>query len=149
MNAILDKYVPAFSRALFDSDLIGTRMIIAMAELGWFVLLIWPGDTMARPTYKIMATVMPEDVWAAVFLISCVLQTIIIITETYHTVQARYFSAVNAVLWVYVVISMLLSVYPPPAAIAGEIAIAIASSWIWFRPYLIIFGMSHARSQRT
>ena len=145
---MLNKYVPAVSRALFDSDLIGSRIIIAMAEFGWFVLLVWPGDTMARPTYKIMATVMPENAWAVVFLVSCFFQTLIVITETYHTVQARYFSAANAALWAYVVISMLMSVYPPPAAIAGEIAIAIAASWIWFRPYVIIFGMSYARSQR-
>jgi hypothetical protein len=148
MTSALDKYVPAFSRALFDSDLIGARLIIAMAEFFWFVMLIWPGDTMTRSPYRLMAALMPEDYWAMVFLASCFFQTLIVITEAYHARASRYFSVFNAFMWVYVVASILMSIYPPPAAIAGEIAIAIAAMWIWLRPYFILFGMSYARSKR-
>jgi hypothetical protein len=31
---------------------------------------------------------------------------------------------------------MLASVYPPPAAIGGEIALALSAFWIWLRPIL-------------
>ena len=43
----------------------------------------------------------------------------------------------NAVLWVTVVGSALFSVYPPPAAMAGEIVLASAAVWIWLRPLLL------------
>jgi hypothetical protein len=40
-------------------------------------------------------------------------------------------------------------VSPPPAAISGEISLALASIWIWLRPFIIIEGLSRARAQRT
>lgn len=41
-----------------------------------------------------------------------------------------YFAAYNALLWVFVVGSMLLSVYPPPAAISAEIVMTCAATWM-------------------
>ena len=46
--------------AAFDTDPIATRFILAMAEFLWAAMLWWPGDTFGRPTYAIMARVMPE-----------------------------------------------------------------------------------------
>lgn len=137
------------TRALFDSDLVASRLIIALAEWWWFALLLWPGDTMARPTYHVMGHVMHEEAWAFVFMMSAIMQTSIVLTESYHSLFARMFAGFNAALWIFVVISMLLSVSPPPAAISGEIALAFASFWIWIRPHIIIEGLARARSQRT
>jgi ABC-type thiamin/hydroxymethylpyrimidine transport system permease subunit len=102
---------------------------------------------MLRPTYNIMGQVMPENAWAFVFLMSAVMQTTIVLSESYHSLFARMFAGFNAGLWSFIVVSMLLSVSPPPAAISGEIALACASVWIWIRPYIIIEGLNRARQK--
>ena len=142
------KLTTALSRALFDSDLIATRLTLAIAELLWAVLLLWPGETFSRPTYSVMSHVMHEEAWALVFLASSITQFSIVIQADYHCWLARYFAAWNAVMWVFCVTSMLLSVYPPPAAISGEIALALAATWIWLRPFVLLKGIEHARSLR-
>lgn len=145
----MNKLLHSATKALFDSDLVASRLIIATAEWFWFVLLVWPGDTMLRPTYSLMGQVMSEHAWAFVFMLSAIMQTTIVLSQQYHTIFARTFAGFNAGLWTFVVLSMLLSVSPPPAAISGEISLAIASIWIWLRPYIIIEGLARASKQRT
>lgn len=40
----MNKYLHSATKALFDSDLVASRLIIALAEWFWFALLLWPGD---------------------------------------------------------------------------------------------------------
>jgi hypothetical protein len=145
------RIVSSVSKALFDTDLIMTRLLLAMSEFGWGVMLLWPGDTFGRPTYAAMARVMHEEAWAGLFLVTSAMQLSIVILDDYHSRFARYFAAYNAALWWYVVVGMLCSVYPPPAAIAGEISLSVASFWIWFRPYKLreffLKGREHVGSQ--
>lgn len=61
----MNRYIHSATKALFDSDLVASRLVIALAEWFWFALLLWPGDTMARPTYLVMSHVMPEEALAA------------------------------------------------------------------------------------
>lgn len=138
------RFISSFCKAFFDSDLVATRVTLAMAELVWAIMLFWPGDTFARPTYTIMAHVAIEEIWALAFLLSAVTQISIVLMEDYHSTFARYFAAWNASLWVYVVLSMMLSVYPPPAAISGELALAVSAVWIWIRPLILLEGYSRA-----
>lgn len=126
------------SAAIFDSDLIATRLTLAFAEFLWAAMLLWPGDTFGRPTYKLMAVVAPEDLWACIFLVTSYLQFYIVLNGRQGALWAHYFALWNAVLWAYVVCSMLLSVYPPPAAIAGEIALMAAACWVWVRPMILM-----------
>ncbi len=136
----MNKYMSSLSRALWDSDLIGTRVSLFIGELLWAVMLLWIGDTFSRPTYNHMALVFNEEVWGIIFLVSSITQLTIVLTNDMHSRFARYFACWNAALWGYVVFSMLVSVYPPPAAIGGEIALALAASWVWLRPYLLAEG---------
>jgi len=136
----VNKYMSSLSRALWDSDLIGTRVSLFIGELLWAVMLLWIGDTFSRPTYNHMALVFNEEVWGIIFLVSSITQLTIVLTNDMHSRFARYFACWNAALWGYVVFSMLVSVYPPPAAIGGEIALALAASWVWLRPYLLAEG---------
>jgi hypothetical protein len=130
--------IKSLSRALWDTDLIGIRCTLALSELMWAVMLLWPGDTFTRPTYAHMAMLWNEEIWALVMLTSAVTQLTIVLQDDLHSRFARYFAAYNAVLWVYIgIVSPLLSVYPPPAAMGGEMALAIASFWIWLRPYFL------------
>ena len=137
IKPVLDRGLRNLSNALFDTDLISTRITLAMAEVLWALMLFWPGDTFVRPTYAIISGVMSETVWAFTFLISGILQTGIVLFNQYGKPWTQVFANWNAVLWVFVVGASLMSVYPPPAAIGGEIALACASFWIWVRPIII------------
>lgn len=139
-----NKYIHALSTALWDSDLIGTRVTLFFAELMWSVMLFWEGNTFDRPTYAHMAHIMSEEAWGLLFLFSAITQISIVLLQDMHTRFARYFACWNGILWMYVVISMLLSVYPPPAAIGGEIALALAACWVWIRPYILAEGYRRA-----
>jgi len=143
------KPIDSLTSALWDTNLVFSRLLLWAAEFFWFLLLIWPGDTFGRPTYNGMATVMPEQAWALLFLLSSVTQITIVIRQDYHCWLARYFAACNAVLWCFVVISMLLSVYPPPAAISVEITLALAAIWIWIRPFLLLRAYERAERITT
>lgn len=144
---MLKKLLNALSRALWDSDLISTRLTLAISELCWAIMLFWIGDTFDRPAYTYMASIMSEELWATLFFISSCIQFGIVLSEKYHTTFARVFSGWNAVLWCYVVISMLISVYPPSADIGGEIGLAIAAFWIWVRPHILVRGYERASRQ--
>ncbi len=123
--------------ALFDTDLISTRLTLALAEALWAVLLLWPGVIFDRPAYLGMGAVMGEHAWGLVFALSAATQASIVVLGHCSRGYARVFAAWNAVLWGYIVLSMLMSVYPPPAAIAGEIALAGCAAWVWWRPVLL------------
>lgn len=138
------RIVSGLSRAFFDSDLIAARLILFIGEVAWAVMLWWPGDTFARPTYGAMGKVAPELVWALAFSVSAVLQLRIVVFEQQHTTAAHIFAAWNALLWCSVVGMMLHSVYPPPAAIGAEIASACAAVWIAVRPFILARGARHA-----
>ena len=141
-----EQYWGAITHALFDTDLTAIRLSLAMSEFVWAVMLLWAGDTFSRPTYTLMARVMVEEGWAVLFLLSAVIQLSIVAMEDYHSRFARYFAAYNAALWGFVVVSMLLSVYPPPAAVSAEVTSALFAGWIFIRPYILAEGMRRARS---
>lgn len=131
------KMLCGLSRALWDSDLVATRVSLAIAEMFWAVMLLWSGDTFGRPTYAVMSHVMSEEAWGLVLLLSAVTQITIVMTDEFHHWFSRLFAAWNAVLWLFLCLSMITSVSPPPAAIGGEMAMAIAASWVWLRPYIL------------
>lgn len=137
--------IPAISKALFDTDLIATRLTLALAELIWAILLAWPGNTFDRPTYHIMAGMLPEDYWAFIFLVSAVVQFHIVIQYQFESMFAHLFALWNASIWTLVVASMFISVYPLPAAIAGEIALAASAVWVCVRPYIVMEGVRRVR----
>ncbi len=139
-----NKLLNSLTSAIWDSDLIGTRIILFMGELFWAIMLFWNGDTFDRPTYKHMAVIFTEELWGIIFLLSSITQLTIVLLNDMHSRFARYFAGWNAVLWMYVVFSMILSVYPPPAAIGGEVALTFGALWVWIRPYILAEGYKRA-----
>lgn len=134
------KYVNGVSDALFKSDFVATRLILAMAELIWALMLFWPGNTFSRPTYTVMGEIAPELCWAVLFLFTAGIQYYIVAVKATQTKAAWYFSCWNALLWVTAVGSMLVSVYPPPAAIGGAFALMFAAVWTWACPLIVKHG---------
>lgn len=129
--------IRGLSKALWDSDLVATRVSLAIAEFLWAVMLLWPGDTFDRPTYRVMSHIMSEEAWGLILMLSAATQITIVMAEEYHHWFARLFAAWNACLWGFLCVSMLQSVTPPPAAIGGELALAFAAMWVWLRPYIL------------
>ena len=137
--------ITSLSQAIWDSKLISTRITLFLAELFWAIMLFWPGDTFIRPTYTHMSILFSENIWALIFFISSTCQLAIVVTDTLHNKFARIFAAWNASLWLYVVWSMVVSVYPPPAAIGGEISLTLAAGWLCIRPYILSEGYKRVR----
>ena len=140
MHCVMRNVYLRMFRILFFSDLHATRFTLGLAELIWAITLAWPGDTFDRPTYTAMARVMHEEAWALVFLLSGVTQWVILATGRYHERFPMLFAAWNTCLWWFACITMYMSVYPPPAAISGELALAIASLWVFVRTGYQITG---------
>lgn len=130
-------YLTRLSNAIWDSDLIPTRITLFLAEVFWASMLIWSGPTFTREAYTLMALVMPEQVWAALFFITGIAQISIVLSSNIHSTFARYFAGWNSLLWLFTVLSIMFSVYPPPAAIGGELALTLGACWIWVRPYIL------------
>ncbi len=117
----------------FASNLYSARVILAVAEMLWALSLYWPGETFGRPTYHVMQMVADEIMWAHLFLFSSLMQWSVVLTASFNGRVAMWFAAWNACLWLFVCGSMYLSVYPPPAAISGELSLALAALWIFLR----------------
>ena len=118
---------------VYGSDLMATRAILGFAELLWAITLLWPGDTFGRPTYSGMQLLASEEAWGFIFLASSFFQFQILATHNLHNKWATVFAGFNSFLWMLVVTSMYMSVYPPPAAISGELSLALGASWIFVR----------------
>ncbi len=105
------------------------RFSLALGAMLWGLMLFWPGETFGRPTYALMARFAPEEVWAALFCAQGAYAVYSLITDARGKFAFLFEGVLGCMLWTGSCISMLLSVYPPPAAIAGEIALAVASWW--------------------
>ena len=79
---------------------------------------------------------MSESLWGLLFALTAWTQWSLVIIGDFRCAFVRYFAAWNATLWLTVTATMYLSVYPPPAAISGETALALAACWIFTRPLI-------------
>lgn len=103
-----------------------------LSAVVWVICLVWPGETMHRPTYHIMSAFSDDFGWAVVFALVAGLQgTRLLLSPALPLQLACFINGVVAFVWVFTSISMLASVYPPPAAIAGEIVVTLASVWVF------------------
>ena len=118
---------------LWGSDLVATRFFLSVASLMWSFLLFWPGDTFARPTYTLMAKFGSETAWAILFGIQGAAGLYSIIHRSRNRALLVSDAILGCILWTGSCVAMLLSVYPPPAAISAEIVAAIMSWWVLVR----------------
>lgn len=130
MPSILARRI--YRRVVIEDGLNMTRFLLGAAEFLWAVLLAWPGKTFDRPTYHVMSHVMPENMWAFVFLLMSACQISIIGMYRIDRRTSVTFSFCNMCFLWFVVLSMYFSV-SAPAAISGETALAIGASIIFIR----------------
>ena len=118
---------------VFLCELHGLRFILGLSEFIWAFTLLLPGDTFGRPAYAVMSSFMSEEWWATIFVLMGTLQWLIIYLQNYHSKFSVIFAACNSVFWWFIVMSMVFSVSPFPAAISGEMGLAVGAAWIFVR----------------
>lgn len=136
MNKICSRLFIVF----FYSDLHSVRFILGLAELLWAIALWWPGDTFTCPTYIGMRHALPEKMWGLAFFLTSVVQFYTLLKGEYHTTPVRVFAVWNSGLWLFVCISMYLSVYPQSAVISAESALAAGACWLLLRTGYYVTG---------
>ena len=135
-----NRFAIRLAHIAFYSDLHATRFTLGLAEILWSITLLWPGDTFGRPTYTVMSRVMSEESWGFIFLLSGITQFSILFSGDFHGRFSILFAGWNAALWWFVVVAMYLSVFPPPAAISGELALSVAALWVYIRSGYVTTG---------
>lgn len=139
------KLMRELSHTLWDSDLLVSRVTLALAEFSWAVMLLWPGDSFTRKIYRAMSGVATEELWGLLFLISSFIQVYIVLSGSLHSRASVYFAGYNALFWITAVGSLIFSMTTPPhAALGGDIAIACTAVWIWIRPWILKRGYTRA-----
>ena len=95
------RFVGGMRAALFDSDLIASRLALAFAELCWAIMLFWPGDSFMRP----MSHIAPEWCWGWAFLFTALIQFSIVAFELCKTRGAWLFAG-----WKTAIVATVVSV---------------------------------------
>lgn len=129
IRKIKDRLVDMF----WSTDTTSARFALSVASVMWAFLLFWPGATFDRPTYTLMGKFAGEELWASAFLIQGLVG---LYSQVYRNVNKFILCGdgiLGSILWTASCVAMLLSVYPPPAAISAEIVAAVTSWWILVR----------------
>ena len=137
------------SKLTWDTDLTSSRFILAIAELIWALELFWPGNTLDLKYSSVnFVGIVPEILWALIFLSFGVIQLYIITYSIIHTKFSKFFAFADAFVWTYFVLSILIQTYPPVVAMASSITLVIVANWIWARPYILAEGLYRAGIRR-
>ena len=120
------------------SDLLTTRVSLAIGSLIWGLLLLWPGElfTPARTTYRLMSEIANENVWGVIFVAHSIVSFWQLITRNLKSTGAIANSFVGCILWTSSTIACFLShfvtleTFQPPAALGADFAFVLASWWV-------------------
>lgn len=131
------KTIPKQLHTIFaTADLDLGRAILAIGSLVWAFILLFFGFQFDRPSYSVyMAVIAPQWVWGLMFLLCGVLQVVrvglnIPLTSGWY---ACLVATLHAWLWCFVSTVLWLSLNPPPAMVAGNVALALLSIVILIR----------------
>lgn len=116
-----------------DSALIGSRFTLALAELLTGIILLLAGNSFLHPSYEAMSNIFDEDTWGLIFLTTGIIQSYLLLTYNFNSKTSIVFAGFNAYLWLYVVMSILTSYYPPTAEVASSAALAVSASWVFIK----------------
>ena len=106
----------------FKSDLRGVRFLLVVAELTTgFVILV------SDVHQEVMWELLPGYMWAAVFACTGLAHLTVM---GQHDVKARVFALWDAILWIFVTSSMIVSGTVPPSS---EFALTVGALWVLLR----------------
>lgn len=130
----MKEYLKYAWASFWNLDPTPTRTFLGLTSLLWVVMLLWNGATLDKQIYYHMGEIANGYVWAAAFFahsIGMLTAGLNIYNQAKWTQTA--FAFLGVVLYFSCSVSMLISIYPPPAVIAAEIVMAIASFWVLCR----------------
>lgn len=123
---------------VWNSDMVTTRVSLAIGSLVWGVLLLWPTVlfTPSRTTYRLMAEIANEWTWGIIFVVHALvsIQQLIAREIRHNLIIAN--NLVGCVLWTSTTVACFAShfqsweTYSPPAAMSADIAFVLASFWL-------------------
>lgn len=104
----------------------------------WAICLLFPGDTIARPTYKHMGEVASEQTWIFIFMSIGFAQAWRVVSRNDGATRRLYYlelsiKMIAALVWTYVAIACLIAQYPPAAAMSDCVVIAAGCWWDFAR----------------
>ncbi len=106
---------------------------VGLSSMVFGLLLLWPGVSFHYPEYQILSKFAGETTWGALFLV----QGSVMIWAMLAGYKTKFLflsdTIVGTALWTITCLSILLSVYPPPADSATTLVLAITSWWIMVR----------------
>lgn len=118
----------------------GDTRIATLASIasGWFwaSCLAFPGDTLARPTYKVMAQAGPEEAWIAAFVIISSLQSWRFwcrLTSSKAILIEAAIKTIATAMWTYIAYACMFAQYPPAAAVSDTVVVALLTWWDFLR----------------
>ena len=127
---------------LLQSRMHTTRFLLALSSLTWAFLLLLPGDLFhSRPAYAIMDAIAPENVWGILFAIHGVVALYALANGTRNAVTLCFDGFLGCIIWTgstaacfvahwpHEAFYTALAQYRPPAAMSGELWLAVASYW--------------------
>jgi hypothetical protein len=121
-----------------------TRLLLALSSFTWAAFLLLPGTLFApgRQTYVIMGAIANENVWGILFMLHGGIALYTLLTETRNSVTLALDGFLGCILWTSSTTACFaahwpngatwltsLYAYNPPAAMSGELWVAIASWW--------------------
>lgn len=132
------------------------RLTLAIGSLLWAIQLfmtpqIFPTAAQiaagtGRQTYALMATIAPEEVWAALFLVNGVWTMYSLMSGVTNRVTLAMDGFLGCVLWTASTTSCYLAywphglglwgslmAYPSPAAMSGDVALSLMAWWHMIR----------------
>jgi hypothetical protein len=116
------------------TDTTGVRFLLAIAALSWAFFLLWPSDTFQRPVYAIMASIGPQEYWAACFAVYGFSALWRVLSDIPRRCTALAINIVGVCLYGGVAMSVWFAMpYPIPAAIAPDLTLALTSFWVLMR----------------
>lgn len=110
------------------------RLSVGTAALLWALLTMT--CELDRPVYATMRAAMPIGCWAALFSLIALFEFSSLLFRCNGRAMPLILGAIACV-WVFVAISMLVSVSPPAAGAAGEVVVAIQACWLFLRRALL------------
>jgi uncharacterized membrane protein HdeD (DUF308 family) len=125
------------NRIIWHSDLLTTRVSIAIGSLVWGLLLLWPGELFvpARTTYRLMAEIASEQAWGVAFLCHGMIAMITLLQNKACRTSYLFDALLGCTLWTTATLACFAShwkagvYYAPPAAMSAEVSLMLASWW--------------------
>jgi hypothetical protein len=136
---------------LLESQMQNTRLLLAFSSLTWAFLLTFSGFDLFtnRQTYSIMEIICREEIWAALFAIHGVFALYSLKSEINCSLFVIMDGFLGCLLWTTSTTACFaahwphvgtflqnIAAYNPPAAMSGELWVAIASWWHMIRQWV-------------